>query len=223
MGGTGAWAVVPAKNFENAKQRLAQALTPEQRHCLFAAMLEDVLVVLSQCTDLAGVLVVTRDREARALAESVGAEVLWEAENRGQTAAVSDAAQYLVGQGVTAMLAVPGDVPLITVSEVQKLLAEHGNAPAMTIAPARDELGSNGIVCSPPEIIPLRFGDNSFVPHLQAARNAGIQPRIVKLPGFGLDIDRPDDLEVFVSTPSSTRSYEYLQQTGIPDLLSQIR
>ena len=39
----GIWAVVPVKEFANAKQRLAGALTPDQRRGLCAAMLEDVL------------------------------------------------------------------------------------------------------------------------------------------------------------------------------------
>jgi 2-phospho-L-lactate/phosphoenolpyruvate guanylyltransferase len=43
----------------------------------------------------------------------------------------------------------------------------------------------------------LRFGDDSFLPHLAAARALGIEPTIVKLPGIGLDIDQPRDLQAF--------------------------
>ncbi|SVE02645.1 uncharacterized protein METZ01_LOCUS455499, partial [marine metagenome] len=38
----GLWAVVPIKNFDHAKERLAGILTAPERQSLFAAMLEDV-------------------------------------------------------------------------------------------------------------------------------------------------------------------------------------
>ena len=66
------WAVVPVKNLENAKQRLAGVLGAAERHDLFRAMLEDVLSALSSCRGLGGVLMVTRDAEAKALAQRYG-------------------------------------------------------------------------------------------------------------------------------------------------------
>jgi 2-phospho-L-lactate guanylyltransferase (CobY/MobA/RfbA family) len=41
------WAVLPAKDFVDAKQRLAPVLTAAQRNALFRAMLEDVLTMLT--------------------------------------------------------------------------------------------------------------------------------------------------------------------------------
>jgi 2-phospho-L-lactate guanylyltransferase len=53
--------------------------------------------------------------------------------------------------------------------------------------------------------MPLRFGDDSFLPHLASARALGIEPTIVKLPGIGLDIDQPDDaLALLRATPPMT-------------------
>ena len=76
--------------------------------------------------------------------------------------------------------------------------AAHRPAPAFTIVPAHDELGSNTIICSPPDAVPLRFGDNSFYPHLDAARARGIEPLIIRQPGIGMDIDHPVDLAAFL-------------------------
>jgi hypothetical protein len=66
------------------------------------------------------------------------------------------------------MLTLPGDMPLVTASEIEQLIAAHGPAPAFTIAPAHDDLGSNAILMSPPQAVPLRFGEDSFFPHLAA-------------------------------------------------------
>ena len=41
------WAMVPVKNLEHAKQRLADVLRAAERSELFRAMLEDVLSVLT--------------------------------------------------------------------------------------------------------------------------------------------------------------------------------
>ena len=57
-------------------------------------------------------------------------------------------------------------------------------------------------LCAPPFSVPLRFGDDSYFPHLVAARAAGIEPVIVRLPGIGLDIDHPADLRKFVAAPA---------------------
>jgi 2-phospho-L-lactate guanylyltransferase len=93
----------------------------------------------------------------------------------------------------------------------------------MTIVPARDQQGSNCIICSPPDSVALRFGDNSFFPHLEVARNAGIAPTIVPLPGIGLDIDNAADLEALLARPAETRSHAYLHESGIAARLSMER
>ena len=87
-------------------------------------------------------------------------------------------------------------------------------APSFTIVPAHDERGSNAVLCSPPLVMPLRFGDDSFFPHLAAARALGIEPTIVKLPGIGLDIDQPVDLEALRrATPHmATRAISLLEE-----------
>lgn len=214
------WVVMPVKDLANAKQRLKDVLEPEERHALFRAMLEDVLSTLAASTGLAGILIVTRDPEARALAARYGARVLVEDTNRGHTAASSFGAQTLAREGAGGMLQLPADLPLVTFADIEALLQAHGPAPAVTIAPSRDRRGSNVVACSPPDLLPLRFGEDSFFPHLERARALGIEPRIVESPGLALDIDGPADLAAFLARPSATRAYAYLAEGGIADRLA---
>lgn len=213
------WAVIPAKNFADAKQRLGGVLTAGERPGLFAAMFEDVLATLTTVPGLDGVLVVTRDPAAMALARQYGAEVLEEIENRGQTAAVEAAAAWLADNGAEGMVAVPGDIPLVPAEEIAQVLAAHGAAPAMTIVPAQDERGSNCIACSPPGLIPFRFGNDSFRPHLNEAMQRNVKPVILRLEGIGLDIDRPDDLAQLAEMPGDSRAQRWLRERGIADRL----
>tara|TARA_Y100000588_G_scaffold383493_1_gene472938 strand:- start:975 stop:1628 length:654 start_codon:yes stop_codon:yes gene_type:complete len=214
------WAVLPAKDFNDAKQRLASVLDAEARRGLFQAMFEDVLSTLCSVDDLQGVLVVTRDDTAAALAEKHGAQVLREEENRGQTAAVEAGARWLIAQGVDGMIALPGDVPLVPSSEISEVLAVHERSKGMTIVPAQDERGSNCIAVSPPDLISFHFGNDSFKPHLRAAEDAGVTAKIVRLAGIGLDIDRPDDLAALIEAEGNSRAQNWLRETGIAERLA---
>jgi 2-phospho-L-lactate guanylyltransferase len=211
------WAVVPVKEQGEAKQRLAGFLPPAQRRALAAAMLEDVLAALADAP-LAGLCVVTLDPFATALARRIGARVLTEGARDGHTGAVTAAARVLLAEGRRSMLTMPGDIPRVTAGEVAHLLAAHGAAPSFTIAPAHDEQGSNAILLSPPDAVALRFGEDSFFPHLAAARAAGIEPRVVRLPGIGMDIDHPEDLRRFLAMPRMpTRTLALLEAAGPED------
>ena len=200
------WAVVPVKELVRAKERLVPVLSPERRQALMMAMLEDVLTALAATPDLGGLAVVTLDIEARRLATRYGARIIEIGARNGHTGAVTAAARLLTAEGCPGMLTVPGDIPLVTPAEITQLLAAHRAAPAFTIAPSRDEQGSNAIVCSPPDAVPLRFGENSFFPHLRLAEAMGIQPTVLRLPGIALDIDTPEDLAAFASIASRTRT-----------------
>ncbi len=216
---SGVWAVVPVKEQTGAKQRLSGFLPPDQRRALAAAMLEDVLDALA-AAPLAGILLVTLDPFATTLARRIGARVLTDGARDGHTGAVKAGARVLIAEGQRTMLTLPGDIPRITAAEISQLIAAHRATPSFTIAPAHDELGSNAILLSPPDSVKLRFGEDSYFPHLAAARAAGIEPTVVKLPGIGMDIDHPADLRTFLSMPKmQTRTLNYLESSGIAKTL----
>jgi 2-phospho-L-lactate guanylyltransferase len=210
------WAALPVKEFADAKQRLSPLLTPPQRESLAATMLEDVLAALARA-NLAGILVNTLDPLATELAHRYGARVITDDARSGHTGAVAAMARVLTREGRAGMLALPGDIPRVTAAEIDALIAARRKAPSFTIAPAHDELGSNGVLCLPPEAMPLRFGDNSYFPHLATARRHGIEPTIVPLPGFALDIDHPDDLRAFLHAAPAmpTRTLALLRGFGV--------
>jgi 2-phospho-L-lactate guanylyltransferase len=206
------WAVVPVKAFGAAKTRLAPERSPEFRAGLAQAMAEDVLAALSQASVLAGTIVVSDDAQARALGLRYGARVWTSGARAGHTGAVMAAARRLAEERREGMLTVPADVPCITADEVAQLVAAHGAAPAFTIAPAHDRRGSNAILMTPPLAVPLAFGDDSFVPHVEAARRRGIVPAIVPLPGIGLDIDNESDLARLIAAQPGGRTGDYLRR-----------
>jgi 2-phospho-L-lactate/phosphoenolpyruvate guanylyltransferase len=202
----GIWAVVPVKDTALAKQRLAAAVPSPLRQALMLAMLEDVMAALAEAPGLAGRLLVTTDPAATRLAARYDAICMIEGAHDGHTGAVAAAARRLAAEGAAGMLTLPGDIPLVTADEIGRLLAAHRPAPSFTIAPSHDEQGSNAVLVSPPAAVPLRFGENSFFPHLAAAEARGIAPSVLHLPGIALDIDNPADLAHFAQLGSRTRA-----------------
>jgi 2-phospho-L-lactate guanylyltransferase len=208
------WAVVPVKDTSNAKQRLTDALPQAQRSALALAMLEDVLDALSGARGLAGIMLVTIDPAACELAQRYGAQISESHATEGHTGAVMGTARSLAARG-DAMLTIPGDVPLATSAEIERVIAAHRLGHRFVIVPARDELGSNTILAAPADAVKLRFGDDSYFPHLAAARAAGIEPVSLPLPGIGLDIDTPEDLAAFLATPSRSHARALLDSAGV--------
>jgi 2-phospho-L-lactate/phosphoenolpyruvate guanylyltransferase len=173
-------------------------------------MLEDVLTALAATTGLSGLAVVTVDAAACRLAARYGARIIETGARDGHSGAVVAAASLLAAEGCPGMLTLPGDIPLVTPAEITQLLAAHRPAPAFTIAPSRDERGSNAIICSPPDAVPLRFGEDSFFPHLRAAEARGVRPTVLRLPGFALDVDTPEDVAALTLVPAATRAHALL-------------
>ena len=215
------WLIIPVKNFANAKKRLSGYLDDVERAHLYRAMLEDVLCSVQQVEKLDGVSLVTCDPDAIRMANSSGINLMLETENRSHTHAVQLAVENLVREGIESMLTLPGDIPLVTPFEINSLIEAHSEKrePAFSISPSHDFMGSNAVICSPPDLMPLQFGSNSFYPHLDKARTLGIDPSVISLPGISLDIDTPEDLRMFISrqalTPSPTQTQRFLDGSNI--------
>jgi 2-phospho-L-lactate guanylyltransferase len=223
---------VPVKDLVNAKQRLVGALSPVERMTLARAMLHDVLRTLVAAT-LDARWVITRDPEVAAIARAFGVDVLREEANRGHTAAVAAAQREAARLGARVFVTIPGDTPCVTAEEIDLLAAVGGavaavggtvaaadDAPAVVFAPSRSGLGTNGAALAPPAAMPLTFGEPSFDNHLRAARERGLAPRVLTLPGLGLDVDGPEDLALLMASGPTTESGRLLARWRIADRLA---
>ena len=217
------WAIVPIKELDGAKQRLAPLLSPAQRRALIEVMMGEVLQALAGVHGLGGIMVVTLDPHATAVAARLGARAVTDGARDGHTGSVTAGLKLLAHERRGGMMTLPADIPAATSAEIEAVMAAHQPGPSFTISPAHDDLGSNTVICSPPHAVPLRFGDNSYFPHLDAARLAGIEPVIVRQPGIAMDIDHPIDIAMFLRLPQSlgTRTRAWLETEGVPKLLAE--
>jgi 2-phospho-L-lactate guanylyltransferase len=214
MNGPDVWAVVLVKPFRLAKQRLASVLDVEERSELARVMLEDVLTAVDACQRLAGVIVVTADRAAAAVARRHGAIVLRETAAVGMNAAVTRVVRYLTGNSDAGIVVVPSDLPHVSAADIEQMIGFIHCAPAIALVRSNDG-GTNLLACRPSGVIASTFGPDSFNAHCAAAERTGIAPTVCLAPHLSLDIDGRDDLAAFVSRQSSTRTHAYLSQLNI--------
>lgn len=210
------WAVVPFKGSVGAKGRLAAHLSAEERHELVTHMLDDVLSALTDSRFLAGVVVVSRAPEASGFAHRHGVKLYADVAD-DLSGAVAEAGHHLVSTyGATGTFFVPGDIPLITGDEVDAAVQSHAD---VTIIPDRNDVGTNGLLSSPPNAFRYLFDGKSFKPHQREATEAGYQPQVLRLPGFGLDIDTISELNALAREDRDIASLRFLKKSGIASRL----
>jgi 2-phospho-L-lactate guanylyltransferase len=213
------FALIPVKDLSKAKERLSLILSQPERTTLAYAMLEDVLRAMRGSRLLDRFFVVTSDENAIELAKSLGAEIIKETKQEGESASVDYASKIYKNMGAQSVLVIPGDAPLITHEDVDFILEKEKPYPSVILVPARDEMGTNAILRKPPDVIPSRFGYDSLKKHINEARQRNIPYEVHNLPRVALDVDEPEDLALFASKKSYTKAYEELIRIGyIKDL-----
>jgi 2-phospho-L-lactate guanylyltransferase len=212
--------LVPVKNLTNAKQRLAEALDQAQRSQLAEAMLRDVMSAAAGVTDRLDVFLVTGDSRAQVMAAEFGFGVIEDTRNESETAAIEMATVWCERHGFDTTVVVPGDIPLITGAELHHVLDATLDEGAVFV-PAYDRRGSNCILRRPASIIPLRFGNDSFLPHCEAMKKTGKPLVILEMPGIGLDIDNPHELELLVQRAGDTHAQRLLRSWGIASTVTE--
>lgn len=210
--------LVPIKNTSSAKQRLAGILDQPLRTQLAQAMLRDVLTTLHQWKKGPSVGIVTSDPFAVQLARNYGFEVIPDPDNSGETGAIEMATQVCVQRGEESTLVIPADIPLIEAWELEEIFM-HAPAQGSVLVPAEDGRGTNAILRRPANLFPLRFGNDSYKPHHDAAQATGKPCVVLNVPGIAIDVDNPSDLQQLLSLPGETHAQRLARTWNLPEHL----
>jgi len=203
-------ALVPMKDLRDAKQRLSSVLSEDERKGLVNAMLKDVLAALAKAGNIQSVSIIAHDRSFH----DFGVGFVEEAENAGYNEAVGFALGKAEFADASAILVLPGDIPLVKASEIDALAAET-TVPTVRLAAARDGDGTNGVLIAPPRLIQTSFGIGSFARHKKIANDADARVETIKGDGISFDIDTPEDLIALCAVDAASETHTFLDLSGI--------
>ncbi|GAC1437009.1 MAG: 2-phospho-L-lactate guanylyltransferase [Solirubrobacteraceae bacterium] len=188
-------AVLPVKRFELAKQRLSADLDPVVRIRLAEAMVIDVIEAVTTSPAIEATVVVTNEDRVGELATALGARVMADPHESGQSAAVAVGIEVALAERFTRVLLVPGDCPALAPDELAQLLATSVRPPSVVIVPDRHGTGTNALLMCPPDALTPTFGPGSFRRHRDRAFAVGAEAQVCQLPSLLLDVDTPRDLQ----------------------------
>jgi 2-phospho-L-lactate guanylyltransferase len=208
--------LVPVKDLARAKTRLAPLLTRAERHALAMTMLEGTLRAVCAVPGLYRRAVVTSYPPAVELAESLGMMVIREARQRSESHSVDTASAALEHEGVTAVLRIPLDLPLLLPEDLEVVLAAGQSAQAVLV-PSLSGTGTNALYRSPPTLFSSHFGPGSLTLHQAAARRATAAVTILPVERLALDIDDPADVLELFRRGTPCPALDYLRAIGIEE------
>jgi 2-phospho-L-lactate guanylyltransferase len=214
--------LIPVKQSSNAKQRLSAILDQPARTQLAQAMLQDILETLAAWKSRPEVVLVTNDPFACSQAKKFSFEIIEDPANISETAAIEMATDDCIKRGADNTLVIPGDIPLTEAWELERILdaaPDHGSV----LVPAADGRGSNAVFRRPAALFPLRFGNDSFKPHLAAAKATGMPCVVLESPGIAVDVDGPEDLLQIVTASGDRRSQRLARQWNIAEKVAALR
>src|SRR5579863_953332 len=208
--------LLPVKHLQNAKQRLAPFLSPEQRFGLATAMLSDTIRALKSVRLADKIFVATNYEPAIRAAAENNWELLRETQQISESHSVDAASKICVARGITHLLRLPLDLPLIQSSDIDDLLSIECAAPAVVMVPSRDGTGTNALLRAHPCLFPSHFGSGSFAKHLSEAEHAGAKIIVRRNPRLEMDVDDESDLRALLQHDlSGTRTGAFLAEIGI--------
>src|SRR5438445_13825456 len=110
--------LLPVKDLRQAKQRLSPFLNAEERFGLAHAMLADTIRAVRGMRHADAIFVVTNYIPAMEAAEENGWELLREDQQISESVSVDAASRKCAERGVTALLRLPLDVPLVQSADI---------------------------------------------------------------------------------------------------------
>jgi len=181
-------ALVPVKQREHCKMRLASELTVQSRIALVRSMLCAVLTAAREARWVRETVVISPERDA------VAAEIQLLADaGESLNAALTEAYETMWQTGRREFVILPADLPRIRPEEIDTLV-HAGRAGGCALAPDMAGTGTNALYLASPPPFAFQFGPDSCRRHLQEARRLGLAPRLICLPGLAFDLDTPADL-----------------------------
>ena len=186
--------IIPMKPLAEGKTRLGRQFSQSQRADLAAGMLNRVISAIKGASIELFWVIGGDDRITQMVRNQDG---IWLPEmGRNLNDTVSKAFASASKEGYSALY-LPGDLPFIKPSDVINLIRSSERRNNITLAPARRDGGTNGILVPQGIYFEPELGQRSFAKHLAQAARMEVSVAICYSPGLGFDLDTVDDLATY--------------------------
>ena len=189
--------IIPANRLENAKSRLTLSPSGLKKSDLVTLMLENVISAATG-SSLDQVYIVSGDNTLLELSKSMGIETVAEPGSVGVNGAVALANSRAISDGASATLVIFSDLPLIQNEDIDGIVELGKSEKGCVIASPSARGGTNVLWRDPPDVIPTRYGENSFIVHREEAAGAGVPFHAFHSDGTCLDVDVLEDFKLLL-------------------------
>jgi 2-phospho-L-lactate guanylyltransferase len=220
-------AIIPLRNREGGKTRLADRFEPIQRTALVRAMAETVLDAVIESGVTSQIILVTRDPifAQEAIGTRTGVRIVHQPTSfPGLIGALDYGRESATSTSILVLFA---DLPLIDASDVHAIAASTGRVAVM---PDRHGEGTNGVLVrhDPDGEFRFQFGEDSFRKHLQESEWLWWNADVVSRQGTATDLDTMtdwlelperlrDELVVAGETEAGISRCPAVPASGLPD------
>ncbi|HMK58668.1 MAG TPA: 2-phospho-L-lactate guanylyltransferase [Nitrososphaeraceae archaeon] len=187
-------AVVPVKNFDKSKSRLSPLLNSNQRIAMSQVMMKHTLSILSKITFISPIIVVSSDNRVRKIADTFGADFVYEQET-GVNAAVMTADLFCLEKDIHSNMVIPIDLCMLNPDDI-KLIYDHSMKFSKSIAlcPSSRLDGTNFLFRTPLPLFETSYENNSYYNHLSSAMRSKAHLTIINSVRLERDIDTVQDI-----------------------------
>lgn len=192
----------PAKS----KSRLDYSVPMEIKKRLVVKLFKNTLDSLIAATKITKaneeIVVLTNNCQISKLAYNKNINTISDNNAKSLSQSLQVAAEWAEENKFSNMCIIPADFADPSMEDLVKFLSYPVKNNTLVICPSYD-LGTNAMFVSPPTLINFMYGKKSFLRHIEAANNAGIDPIVLPLDSLRFDVDTIDDFrELFKKKPN---------------------
>ena len=156
-------AVVPVKNFDTSKSRLSPLLNSNQRIAMSQVMMKHTLSILSKITFISPIIVVSCDNRVRKIADTFGADFVYEQET-GVNAAVRTADLFCLEKDIHSNMVIPIDLCMLNPDDIRLIYNHSMKFPkSIALCPSSRRDGTNFLFRTPLPLFETSYENNELL------------------------------------------------------------
>ncbi|MBW6518812.1 MAG: 2-phospho-L-lactate guanylyltransferase [ANME-2 cluster archaeon] len=201
-------AVIPFKK-DNAKSRLSEVLSKNQREEFALKMLHDIVNVLIESDTFTDIDILNSSLSS-IINNNYPLDVNLLVSDKNLNDALNEYLKRASSHTNDEIFIIMADMPLVTKKQIHQMTALKGD---VIIAPG-SRGGTNALLIRRPDIFRVDYYGTSFLDHLRISKETGLDVDIFDSFMVSTDIDEPDDLIELMIHGQGT-AVEYLKNLGI--------